>query len=99
MDIEISNESNSLDASSSTSYFATKYGDIEGFLTVSLLNDISVRHAVTKTTDQTFLANEKYQSSYFQGIVIDSGAAARSSAGFPQFQALQKIQNVQLDTS
>ncbi|KAI0998671.1 hypothetical protein K3495_g9529 [Podosphaera aphanis] len=99
MDLEIPSESNSSEVSSSNSYFMTSNGEIEGLLAVTLLNDSSVRHAVTKTTDFIFLAGEKYRSSYFQGIVIDSGAAARSSAGWPQFQALPKIQGVQLDTT
>lgn len=42
MDLKISSESDSFKTSSSTSYFPTKYQDIESFVTISLLNEIFV---------------------------------------------------------
>ena len=42
----------------------------------------------------------RYNNSHFYGIIIDTGASKFSTAGYPQFQALQRLNSsLQLDTS
>ena len=44
--------------------------------------------------------SSRYNSDHFYGIVIDTGAAQHSTAGYAQFQALQHVDNsVRLDTT
>lgn len=52
------------------------------------------------TIPSTFIAGERYSTSKFQGIVVDTGAAGVSTVGLGQFKALQRIDNrVKLDKS
>jgi hypothetical protein len=44
----------------------------------------------------TFMA--RYSEDRFAGILIDTGAAIRSTVGLGQFKALQRVQKVELDT-
>jgi hypothetical protein len=45
-------------------------------------------------------ATSRYTSTVFIGIMINTGALRKSTAGYSQFQALQKAdQSVRLDTS
>jgi hypothetical protein len=39
----------------------------------------------------------RYSSDYFHGIVIDTGAAFTSTAGYGQFLALQETQDVEIN--
>ena len=90
--------------------YLTELGEINGIRTVAILNDQSTLHAIIrkdlfnepadpiKTSAFTF--DNRYSSDIFQGIMPDSGAAGVSTAGNPQFLALQKLDpRVQLDTS
>ncbi|RKF77456.1 integrase and RNaseH domain-containing protein [Golovinomyces cichoracearum] len=91
--------------------FFTEFGEINGAHMVAILNDQSTLHAVTtkdlfkepfkpEKDTSTFTFESRYSSEIFQGIMPDSGAAGVSTAGEPQFIALQKIDpTVQLDTS
>jgi hypothetical protein len=92
-------------------YFSTHFGEVSGIETVAILNDQSTIHAVTHVdafrTSQNclekssiFTFEDRYSAITFQGIMPDSGAAGVSTAGEPQFLALQKLDpTVKLDTS
>ena len=41
----------------------------------------------------------RYSAHSFMGILIDTGAASKSTAGASQLEALQKVQPVKLDKS
>jgi hypothetical protein len=85
-------------------HFVTELGEVNGAKTVSALNDQSVRHIMTKQDIfhsyetlltfpyemSVFTFEERYSSAKFQGIMPDTGAAGISTAGEPQFLALQK---------
>src|SRR5260370_27663467 len=90
--------------------YLTEFREINGIRTVAILNDQSNLHAIIrkdlfnepadpiKTSAFTF--DNRYSSDIFQGIMPDSGAAGISTAGNPQFLALQKLgPRVQLDAS
>ena len=90
--------------------FFTSFGEVDGLETIAILNDQTTRHAITKenmfdeknyqSNSSTFTFNDRYSSETFQGIMPDSGAAGISTAGEPQFIALQKIDpSIQLDRS
>jgi hypothetical protein len=51
------------------------------------------------TEDVTTYLTTRYSSGIFMGILVDTGAAVRSTAGLNQFQALQRVQRVPLNTS
>jgi hypothetical protein len=68
-------------------------------------------HLLTTPTDATGPATEadpfvysttatsRYTSTVFIGIIVDTGASKKSTAGYEQFQALQRIdQTIRLDT-
>jgi hypothetical protein len=77
---------------------------------VNDLNSLSFRHQLigeTPTVDKPLVevhnfSNEgvsRYTSDHFYGIVIDTGASEYSTAGFDQFQALQRQdENIVLNT-
>jgi hypothetical protein len=69
-------------------------------------------HLLTATTDATDLTIEanlfvysttaklRYTSTVFIGIMVDTSASKKSTVGYRQFQALQRVnQNIRLDTS
>ena len=99
-----------------TENYLTELGEINGTQTVAILNNQSTLHVVTKKDPfdtevpgdiipkmpptSAFTFDNRYSSNIFQGIMPDSGAAGVSTAGNPQFLALQKLDpTVQLDTS
>src|SRR5438045_3800357 len=45
----------------------------------------------------TYIAEGRYSSSMFKGIMVDTGAARWSTAGQDQFYALQKIRDIKLN--
>ena len=50
--------------------------------------------------NSVFTFNSRYSSETFQGIMPDTGASGISTAGYPQYLALQKsFPEVQLDTT
>jgi hypothetical protein len=78
--------------------YVTELGEINRPETVAILNDYSVFHSLTKTDvfnlpaePLAFTFDSQYSSETFQGIMPDSGAAGVSTAGQPQFTALQKL--------
>ncbi|KAI0992585.1 hypothetical protein K3495_g15600, partial [Podosphaera aphanis] len=91
--------------------FFTEFGILNGTATIAILHDQSVLHAISqqnpfdptvycnpRETNDVFTFNDRYSSDNFQGIMPDSGAAGVSTAGHPQFQALQKLMpSLQLD--
>ncbi|KAI1004554.1 hypothetical protein K3495_g3658 [Podosphaera aphanis] len=81
----------------STTYL-TSYGNIDGYTAVTLLNDQSVHHAITKIsscddddTKYTYISSKHYSSDKYQGIVLDTGAAEWSIAGYGQYKALKEV--------
>jgi hypothetical protein len=84
--------------------------ELDEIKTLSILRDQAARHVITKEdvfhdpapkeASSVFTFNDRYSDEVFQGIMPDSGAAGVSTAGNPQFLALQKLdQRVQLDTT
>jgi len=77
--------------------------------TLTILRDQATRHLLTKEDifaaphsieDEAFTLSSRYSDSAFQGIMPDTGAAGVSTAGKPQFLALQRLDpRVQLDVS
>ncbi|EXU94591.1 hypothetical protein X797_012339 [Metarhizium robertsii] len=68
---------------------------------LAALQDQAFRHAllkddpsneVEKPDDNAFISDDRYSSETFRGILPDTGASGVSSAGFPQVQALQRLQ-------
>jgi hypothetical protein len=93
-----------------TENYLTELGEVNGVQTVAILNDQSTLHAIVRkdlfneladsNETSAFTFDNRYSSDIFQGIMPDSGAAGVSTAGNPQFLALQKLDpRVQLDTS
>ena len=79
------------------SYFLTESGQVDSLKTVSLLQDQTVVHIVTRNDVfqypyemSAFTFKGRYSSKAFQGIMPDTGAAGISTAGESQLQALQK---------
>jgi hypothetical protein len=79
------------------SHFLTESGQVDGLKTVSLLQDQTVAHIITRNDmfqhpyeTSAFTFEGRYSSETFQGIMPDTGAAGISTAGEPQLQALQK---------
>lgn len=79
-------------------YF-TSFGPINGRKVLADLNNRSLLHALTGSTNS--LATEKpsvcYGENEFYGLMIDTGAAKRSTVGHGQFRAFQRIADVQLN--
>jgi hypothetical protein len=78
--------------------YVTELGEINRLKTIAILNNYSVFHSLTKTDvfnlpaePSAFTFDSRYSSETFQGIMPDSGAAGVSTAGQPQFTALQKL--------
>src|SRR5712664_3241476 len=93
-----------------SSVFTTaSYGEIDGEKAIQMLECQSVMHAFSKlSVFPKILSTEasvntslssRYSTGVFMGIMIDTGAAARSTAGQDQFYALQQIQDIKLDKS
>ena len=92
-------------------YTTESFGDIDAEKAIQELERQSILHAFSaayhvspklspspKITVDAFLSS-RYSTGVFMGIMIDTGAANRSTAGQDQFLALQKIQDVKLDKS
>lgn len=91
-----------------TTYFGT-FQNTDFLATTNLLADKVFQHRIT-SKDKTIAPTEpkpysfnaatssRYNNSEFKGLLIDSGAATRSTAGIGQFEALQTIDSsVKLD--
>ncbi len=94
------------DSDGTEQFFVTAISNpVNGPNLVSILNDKTTFHQFTKddpkmsTEDESVFDTNmlRYSSNTFQGILPDSGAANISTAGQEQFQALQKIEKVELN--
>jgi hypothetical protein len=91
---------------SSDQYF-TEFGEVDGTQTVTILNDQSLFHSVTKSDifnepkkSSTFSFDDRYSANVFHGIMPDTGAAEVSTAGESQVRSLQQLDSsVQIDYS
>ena len=87
--------------------FFTSFGPINGKDAFNQLANQATAHAITKTNPKTTQnealssnrASRRYTSNTFFGIMIDTGAAYASSAGFDQLRALQREQDIAIDAS
>ncbi|KHJ30810.1 hypothetical protein EV44_g3573 [Erysiphe necator] len=81
-------------------YFTT-FGAINGKKILRDLNDKAFLHALTGSTNTLATNNSdmRYGPNVFFGIMIDTGAAKKSTVGQCQYQAFQKISDVHLDTT
>lgn len=52
-----------------------------------------------ETVDASIFLSNRYSGGVFRGILIDTGAAHKSTVGKAQFEALSKTTNIKLDTS
>jgi hypothetical protein len=93
--------------------FLTSFGPInsaEFVLITSLLADKAFEHRITAKDDikiseivpyiYTSITESRYDDREFKGILVNCGAARRSTAGIGQFTALQRLDDsIQLDKS
>jgi len=79
--------------------FLTDFGPVDPQRTIVVLNNQSAMHQIIRQQHTAFTITSRYSSSEFQGIMPDTGAAGVSTAGEPQVQALQKINDISIDTS
>ena len=83
----------------------TAVDEFNGVEAIALLRDKAVRHAITRTADTEDEADKvfsynRYSDEIFQGIIPDTGAAGISTAGEPQYRALQRLDaSVRLDAT
>jgi hypothetical protein len=77
------------------SQFLTELGQVDGLKTVSLLQDQTVAHILTRDDVfqhpyeiAAFTLGGRYSFEVFQGIMPDTGATGISTAREPQLQAL-----------
>ncbi|KID81309.1 Ribonuclease H-like protein [Metarhizium guizhouense ARSEF 977] len=84
----------------STTFF-TKTSTPNATDILGTLQDQAFRHAFLKDDpyddnkrpdNDTFICEDRYSNETFRGILPDTGASGVSSAGFPQVQALQRLQ-------
>ena len=93
----------------SSDQFLTTFGELDGVQIVAILHDQSAFHSITKSDifnepitapensatleNSVFSLDSRYAANAFQGIMPDTGAAGVSTAGEPQVQALQRLDN------
>jgi hypothetical protein len=94
---------------------ATSFGEINIMTIANILQNQATIHTLNGSIDaltysdepkkaditftDQFLTNDRYNSGTFYGILIDTGAATKSTAGIDQVRALQAITDVKLDES
>lgn len=97
-----------------TTYFST-YGEIDVRNAVSTTSELANKiciHSVTKLENTSNVPSEqtniftfatdavsRYTSSEFLGMMIDTGASKKSTAGYSQFLAYQKMSQAELDVT
>lgn len=98
-----------------TAYF-TSYGHLTYSQAITVSEELANKaftHSITSAdttkapqTEDPFIYNSnatsRYDTNVFQGIVVDTGASTKSTAGYDQFQALQQSSpgmELELDTS
>jgi hypothetical protein len=86
--------------------FLTSFGNVNGRELAEKLADQSAIHTITKddkvddTDPFTYTTFEgRYNSKEFYGIMIDTGASTRSTAGYGQYLAYKSHKNVDIDKS
>lgn len=98
-------------ASRDEAWITSTPGPADPYKVISTLLNQAAYHAITKhdpfntistSLDEDihsiFTFNSRYSSETFQGIMPDTGASGISTAGYPQYLALQKLNpKVQLD--
>ena len=98
---------------SPTVFVTDSFGDVDGEQIFQELQNQSTTHAITnflispetilsekeakRVTDTSVFLSDRYSRGVFRGILIDTGAAVRSTAGHQQFKALAQIMDVKLD--
>lgn len=101
----------SLDIDTTNELFLTQLSPLQNTKltnTINLLADNAFKHQITSADTTisfvnpmpynfTTLINLRYNDSKFKGLLIDSGAATRSTGGVGQLIALQRILSVELD--
>lgn len=81
-------------------HFMTAYGEVNDLVALTVLQDNSTKYSITKLPiTEAYVGNERYGDTYFHGIIVDTGAAKYSTGEYKQFQALQRIIDVNLDVS
>jgi len=84
----------------SPNQYFTKYSEVNGTQTVTILNNQSTLHFITKSDifnkpkeSSAFSFDDRYSVNVFHSIIPDTGAAEVSIAGEPQVRALQQLNN------
>ena len=109
-DLSIEAKDPSLDAEVATEMFHTSIGTlhaVESINAINMLTNKAFEHHIT-WSDNTIApvsvpysfitsTDTRYDESEFKGLLIDSGAATRSTGGIGQLKALQKIISIKLD--
>ncbi|KAI0998723.1 hypothetical protein K3495_g9476 [Podosphaera aphanis] len=90
-------------------YVTDLFGDLDGTHVIQELERQSTIHIFqnsyqfapdeSPTMEVSTFLSDRYSSGIFMGIMIDTGAANCSTAGYEKFTALQKSLNVKLDKS
>jgi len=99
-------------AQEQTELFLTSFGTIQyggAINTVTDLADRSFTHAITGTNPTAchnddsdpfaYVTTSRYTSDEFYGVMIDTGASKKSTAGYGQYLAYKKTHNTVIDTS
>ncbi|POS85439.1 hypothetical protein EPUL_003830 [Erysiphe pulchra] len=80
-----------------TDFFPTLRGKVDGYTAVVSLRDKSIEHLLTQSRP---CLGSRYSSLKFEGILIDTGAAKVSTAGYNQFLALKRLRpKLKIDNS
>ena len=92
-------------------HFMTSFGEIKAVQTYTNLADHAFTHSLVRTVPVSANANQhsdlfayvtttqRYTADRFYGVMIDTGAFKRSTAGWDQFQAYQKNYGATIDTT
>lgn len=90
----------SLDVNDKSETFLTSCGSINGTEMTQYLAETTTYHLLTAehTQDKNdeepteiFLSSKRYDDSQFQGVLVDTGASQRSTAGYQQCVAYQRL--------
>ncbi|KAI0991756.1 hypothetical protein K3495_g16431, partial [Podosphaera aphanis] len=84
---------------SSDETFLTSAGPIDGNSIISSLADRSFLHGITGKLESKQPPTIRYGSQEFYGIMIDTGAAKRSTAGYNQYLAFNQMTGTKIDNS
>ena len=94
-----------------TESFLTSFGTIQykgAIDTTTNLADRSFTHAITSINPTTthsdvdpfaYITSNRYTSNEFYGVMIDTGASKRSTAGYGQYLAYKRIRDVAIDNT